>query len=474
MSADKGAAGTDSGLLAPVWAGTDAAELACDEAWLQAMLDVEVALARAQAGLGLIPGTAVDPIAAAARAEHIDLPALAVQARGAANPVVRLVQMLTAAVTERDPGAAEYVHYGGTSQDILDTAAMLVAARVLDRIGVDLSRTAAALADLARRHRLTPMAGRTLTQHAVPITFGLKAAGWLTLVLDAVDRVRRLTDGGLYAQLGGAAGTLASYLEYARVVRGANTEVDHSALTARFAAEVGLAEPVLPWHAVRTPLADLAAVLTFVTGAVGKFALDVQGMSRTEVAEVAEPVAEDRGVSSAMPQKRNPVLATLVMSAARQVPGYATVLSQCMLAEDERSAGGWHAEWQPLRECLRLAGGAVGTAAELAEGLLVFPERLRANLDLSGGTIVSERLNVALAPMLGKAAAKKLLARLALRSADDGTSFADLLRDAPELTGALDAEALHALADPEGYLGASAALVDRVLLRYRTWAEPVG
>ena len=460
----------DSGLLAPVWAGSDAAALVGDEAWVQAMLEVEVALARAQAHLGAIPAAAVGPIAAAAQAERIDLPALAAGSRGGANPVVLLVQLLTDEVGRIDPAAAEYVHRGGTSQDILDSAAMLIAARVFTGIDRDLTRTADALAGLADRYRGMPMAGRTLTQHAVPITFGLKAAGWLTLVLDAIERVRWLRESGLPAQLGGAAGTLASYIEYAADLGpGAESKADPARdpghglrLSAQFARELGLIEAPLPWPALRTPLADIAAVTTFVTGALGKMALDVQGLSRTEVAEVAEPGAAGRGVSSAMPQKRNPVLATLVMSAARQVPLYATVLAQCLLSEDERSAGGWHAEWQPLRECLRLTGGAASTAAELAEGLHVFPERLLTNLRLGGGTIVSERLAVALAPRLGKAAAKKLVGRIAL---DPERPFDQGLLAAPELAG-FDPASLRRLLDPGEYLGASDLLVDRALARH--------
>ncbi len=461
-------AGTDAGLLAPVWAGTRVAGLVTDEAWLQAMLDVEVALARAQAELGVIPRSAVAAIEAAARAELLDLPALSVQARGAANPVVVLVQALTAEVARADPTAAEFVHRGGTSQDILDSAAMLLATRVFNAVADDLVRCADALAALAGTHRSTPMAGRTLTQHAVPITFGLKAAGWLTLVLDALRRVRRLTESGLPAQLGGAAGTLASYLEYSRAPGAAESlgGIDHGLeLMGVFAQELGLPEPLLPWHALRAPLADVGAVSTFVTGAVGKMALDVLGMSRTEVAEVAEPVAEGRGVSSAMPQKRNPVLATLIMSAARQVPMYATVLSQAMLSEDERSAGGWHAEWQPLRECLRLAGGAAATAAELSEGLQVFPRQMRTNLALTGGSIVSERLGVVLAPVLGKAAAKKLLGRIALAGE---STFDETLRAVPELLDTLDAQALGQLLDPTLYLGSAESIVDRALAHHQS------
>ncbi|HEX3784199.1 MAG TPA: 3-carboxy-cis,cis-muconate cycloisomerase [Pseudonocardiaceae bacterium] len=454
--------GTDSGLLAPTWAGTPVEAQVSDEAWLQAMLDVEAALARTQARLGLIPDSAAKAITSAARAEALDLVALARQARGGANPVVAFVSAFTSVVAAQDPAAAEYVHRGSTSQDILDSATMLITATVLTGIALDLDRVAAALARLAADHRDTPMAGRTLTQHAVPITFGLKAAGWLRLVLDAADRVRALRDGGLPAELGGAAGTLAAYQEYAELDAPAGQAPGGVALIAPFAEELGLAEPVLPWHTVRTPIVDTGSVLQFVTGALGKFAIDVQTLSRTEIGEVAEPAGEGRGASSAMPQKRNPVLATLIVTAARQVPALALVLAQSMLAEDERPAGAWHAEWQPLREALRLAGGAAHTAAELAEGLTVYPARMTANLALTGGSIVSERLNVALAPLLGKAAAKKLLGRVTKEVAAGGQDLATALAEQlPDVAG------LATLLDPTAYTGAAGALVDRVLAGYR-------
>ena len=448
----------DAGLLAPTWAGTPVEALVDDQAWLRAMLAVEAALARAQAGLGLIPADAARVITKAALAEDLDVVELARKARGGANPVVAFVSAFTAVVAEHDPDAAEYVHRGSTSQDILDSAAMLITAKVLAGVAEDLDRVAAALAALARRHRDTPMAGRTLTQQAVPITFGLKAATWWQLVRDAQDRVRALAEHGLPAELGGAAGTLAAYQEYGQIDAAEGWPAGATALIAPFARELGLAEPVLPWHTVRTPIADTGAVLAFVTGALGKFALDVQTLSRTEIGELLEPAGTGRGESSAMPQKRNPVLTTLIVTAARQVPAHSLVLAQSMLAEDERPAGAWHAEWQPLREALRLAGGAAHTAAELAEGLIVLPEKMAANLALTGGAIVSERLNAALAPRLGKATAKKLLATVTREAAATGRDFADVLAEALP-----DVADLDDLLDPAGYTGAAAALVDRAL-----------
>jgi 3-carboxy-cis,cis-muconate cycloisomerase len=419
------------------------------------MLSVEVALVRTQARLGVVPADAVAPITEAARSVRIDVADLAVRARGSGNPVVELVGELTAAVAKLDEGAAEFVHRGATSQDILDSATMVLAARALRRTDADLCRVANALAGLASEHRLTPMAGRTLTQHAVPTTFGLKAAGWLSLVLDALERLRRAA---LPVQVGGAAGTLAAYLEYARAA-GVPVQGHAAALTEGVAAELGLPVPAAPWHTRRTPVLDLGWVCAAVTGALGKLGVDVLGASRTEVGEVAEPAGGSSvGSSSAMPQKRNPVLATLLVSAARQAPAYAAMLAQSMLAEDERSPGGWQSEWQPLRESLRLAGGAAHTAATLTEGLRVFPARMAENLALGGGVIVTERLNVALAPILGKAAAKKLLGEIAARPGP----FADQLR--AELGDALG-ERLDDLLDPANYLGAAGELVDQVLAR---------
>ncbi|MFT2020130.1 3-carboxy-cis,cis-muconate cycloisomerase [Streptomyces sp. 796.1] len=455
-------------MLSPVRAGTPVEAAVADHAWLRAMLEAEAALARAQAGLGTVPASAAQVISETARTARLDLFALARRAPEAANPVVALVQAFTAAVAERDPAAAEYVHRGSTSQDVLDTAAMLVAHRALGLVLADLSRTADALAALAERHRDTPMAGRTLTLHAVPTTFGLKAAGWLWLVLDAVERLERVR-GQLPVQLGGAAGTLAGYLEYAGHGHGSPDAAAYATeLTAAFAAEAGLARPVLPWHALRTPIADLAAALAFTTGGLGKIAVDVQSLTRTEVGEVHEGAVAGRGASSAMPHKRNPVLATVIRSAALQVPQLAATVTAAMSAEDERSAGVWHAEWEPLRACLRLTGGAAAHAAELTGNLSVDADRMRANLGLTGGQLVSERVAAVLAPLLGKAPAKEVLSRASAQAAASGRTLGAVLGELPEVTGRLSAEQIAELVEPTHYTGAAGALVDQALSRPRT------
>ncbi|MCF2537266.1 3-carboxy-cis,cis-muconate cycloisomerase [Streptomyces sp. FB2] len=424
----------DSGLLAPGWTGSAAARATGDTAFLQALLDAEAALTRAQAALGLAPEEAARAVTGAADADRFDTRALAEEARAGGNPVIPLVGALTQAVGEEH---GPYVHRGATSQDIMDTALMLVAVRALGPVLADLERAQRAFARLAAAHRDTALPGRTLTQHAVPTTFGLKAAGWRALVLDARDRTTAVRD-TLPAQLGGAAGTLAVF--------GAYGAADPIALPAAYARELGLRAPELPWHTLRTPVADLAGCLAFTAGALGKAAVDVLTLSRTEIAEVAEGSG---GGSSAMPHKSNPVRSTLIVAAARRAPQLAATLYGSLVAEDERPAGAWHAEWEPLRDLLRLVGGAARDAAELAEGLRVRPDAMRANLHLTGGAVVSERLSAELAPELGRARAKELLTRLAAEGRP--------LAEAPELA---DADL-----DPTHYTGSAGALTDRALER---------
>ncbi|MET7381408.1 3-carboxy-cis,cis-muconate cycloisomerase [Streptomyces sp. NPDC005526] len=443
---DAGAAAPDAGLLAPGRAGSPAAATTSDLAYLRALLDAEAALTRAQAALGLAPSAAADAVTGAADAARFDVRSLAERARGGGNPVIPLVADLTAAVgTEYGP----HVHRGATSQDIMDTATMLVAVRTLEPVLADLGRTERALGRLAARHRDTVMPGRTLTQHAVPTTFGLKAAGWRSLVLDARDRLTRVRD-SLPAQLGGAAGTLAAFSVYG--------VEDATALPAAYARELGLVAPALPWHTLRTPVADLAGALAFTAGALGKIAADVLTLSRTEIAELAEGSG---GGSSAMPHKANPVRSTLIAAAARRAPQLAATLYGSLAAEDERPAGAWHAEWEPLRDLLRLAGDAARDAAELAEGLRVDAAAMRAHLGLTHGLIVSERLSAELAPRLGRARARTLLTELARRSAAEGRTLGELLSEQTELKD-MD---LAKLTDPARYTGSAGALTDRALER---------
>lgn len=488
--------GTDVGLLAPGRAGSPAESMTGDTAFLQAMLDAEAALTRAQAEVGLAPAEAAAAVGAAASVDRFDVRDIALRAGSGGNPVIPLVADLTAAVPAE---AAPYVHRGATSQDIMDTAMMLVARRTLDVILADLTRTEAALARLAAEHRDTVMPGRTLTQHAVPTTFGLKAAGWRSLTLDARDRVRWVRD-TLPAQLGGAAGTLAAFEVYgglwvhggsgdsagvgsagagasagassAGVPPDNNTAPAHMSpgtappterslaekLVAAYARELRLAVPALPWHTLRTPVADLTGVLAFTAGALGKTAADVLTLSRTEIAELSEGAG---GGSSAMPHKANPVRSTLVAAAARRAPALAATLHASMAAEDERPAGAWHAEWEALRDLLRTVGGASHHVAELAENLRVHPKAMREHLGLTHGLIVSERLTAELTPLLGRARAKELLTSAARRTRDEGRTLAEVLAEEPGLAS-VD---LTELTAPARYTGSAGPLTDRALER---------
>lgn len=457
---------SDAGLLAPGRAGSPAEATTGDSAFLQAMLDAEAALTRAQSARGLAPAEAGRAVTRTADADRFDVRDLALRARSGGNPVIPLVVDLTAAVPE---DARPYVHRGATSQDILDTAAMLVASRTLATVLDDLERTAGEVARHAATHRDTQMAGRTLTQHAVPTTFGLKAAGWRALILDARDRLSAVR-ASLPAQLGGAAGTLAAFSAFSAPAASpiaeesidGRGEVDLLALVAVYARELGLAEPLLPWHTLRTPIADLAGALAFTAGALGKMAADVLTLSRTEIGEVEE---EEGGDSSALPHKANPVHATLIAAAARRAPGLAATLYGSLAAEDERPAGAWHAEWEPLRDLLRLVGGAAHDGAALAAGLRVVPYTMRENLQLTDGLIVSERLAAVFADRIGRARAREVLAAAADRAHSETTDLADVLfdvlREEPELAG-LD---LAELTDPTRYTGSAGPLTDRALER---------
>jgi 3-carboxy-cis,cis-muconate cycloisomerase len=377
------AAGPDPpGLFDGVLARGAVRTAVADRAWLAAMLEVEAALARVQARAGVIPAEAAERIAAACRPERYDAAALGEAAAGSGNPVVPLVTALRAAA---GPKAAEHVHHGATSQDILDTAAMLVAYRALGPLLDDLRGAADAAAELARAHRGTPMPGRTLLQQAVPVTFGLLAAGWLTALDGAADWLERLRHTRLAVQLGGPAGTLAgigggpagTLAGIGGGREGAPGDRGGLDLPAALAGELGLAVPVLPWHTDRTRIAELAGALGTAAGALGKVARDVTLLAQTELGEVSEGRP---GGSSSMPHKRNPVAAVSALAAAAQAPGLVATLLAAMPQELQRAAGGWHAEWRALRELLVSTGSAAAWVRACLTGLEVHLERMLANL----------------------------------------------------------------------------------------------
>jgi 3-carboxy-cis,cis-muconate cycloisomerase len=439
-------------LFEPIFAPDEIRDAVGGRAWLQAMLDAEAALAVAQARAGLIPAEAAETISRCCDAGRFDPEEIGREGRAAGNPVVPLVKALTAAV----PGeAARYVHKGATSQDIVDTAAMLVARRAIDLILTDFDRIAAACARLADTHRTTLMAGRTLLQQALPTTFGLKAAGWLVAVLEARRRLLTVRESGLAAQLGGAAGTLASLgPDGVRVLK-------------EFSRELGLAEPVLPWHTARLPIAELGGVLALGAGVLHKLALDIVLLAQTEVAEVAEPSGDGRGGSSTLPHKRNPILAVTAAACARRVQALEQTLVAAMAQEHERAAGAWHAEWETLSDALALTGGAAAAMRESTEGLQVHPERMRANLDATDGLLLAEQVTTIAAKHLGRLEAHELVERASRRTMEHGSSLREELLVEPTLREALSSEEIDAALDPAHYLGSAEDFVDRALDVYR-------
>ncbi len=441
---------TSSGLFSPIFVPAELRDAVSDRAWLQAMLDFEGALAEAEAEVGVIPSEAAGAIAVACRAEAFDAAELGAAGRDAGNPAAALVSALTAEVGGE---AAGYVHWGATSQDVLDSAAMLVARDALELIDAELEGVAAACAALAEAHRDTPLVARTLMQQALPTTFGLKAAGWLVAVLGARTRLAQLRQ-RLPVQLGGAAGTLAPLGDKG------------PAVVEALATRLGLTAPELPWHTDRAPVVELGAALALAAGSIEKLALDVVLMSQTEVGELAEPSGEGRGGSSTMPQKRNPVGSALAIACARRVRGAAGMLLEAMAQEHERAAGAWQSEWEPLGEALALTGGAAAHMREVVEGLEVNTERMRANLDAAGGQPMAESVMFALAEQVGRAEAKRVVGEAAAQAADGGLSLRDELV-AGEAGDRLGEAELDRALDPAGYLGSVGTFVDRALQLYR-------
>lgn len=438
----------DEGLLSPVSVGHD--EIAADRSVLDALVAAEIALARAWAAVGTAPVAAADEISRAlgwqgpgrlAQSHGVDVAALAAASVSGGNPVIPLVARLK----ERVPEAARaWVHRGATSQDILDTAIMLLARGVVDAVQASLAEVDAALVGFARAHRDEVGAARTLTQHAVPTTIGARAATWLHGIRRAAERLQAVQTP---AQLAGAGGTLAAFVQIA----GDSGASAAAALPAAFAREVGLDVPAAGWHVTRWPVTELGDALVQAIDAAGKMATDVATLGRTEIGELTESRG---GGSSAMPQKQNPVASVLIRSAALRAPQLAATLHLASaLAADERPDGAWHAEWPTLRDLLRLAVGATAHAAALVGGLQVHPDAVARNLGLTRGLIVSERLSLVLAPRIGKDAVARLVAEAAA-----GADLAALVVALPEASD-LD---VHRLLDPAEYTGLAGRLVDAV------------
>ncbi len=425
-----------------------------EQARVQAMLDFERALATAQAKCGVIPAHAAAAIAPACDARRIDLDELAQRSVAAGNLAIPLVRQLTHAVEAADADAARRVHWGATSQDAIDTGMVLQLQRALPLVEADADALAHALAALAERYKATPMAGRTWLQHATPVTFGLKAAGWLAALERDRQRLAQLAPRLFVLQFGGAAGTLAALGERGLAVAQA------------LADELGLALPDMPWHAQRDRFAEIAATLGILTGTLGKIARDLASLMQTEIAEAFEPAAEGKGGSSTLPHKRNPVGAALALAAATRVPGLVATMLAAMPQEHERGLGNWHAEWDTLPEIVLLAGGALRQVRGAIEGLEVDVDRMRANLDATRGLIFAEAVAMALAQRIGKPAAHQLVEACARTAAGQRRALRDVLAATPEVAAHLSAEQLDRLFDPQAATGLAGSLVDRVLGSY--------
>ncbi len=418
------------------------------------MLDFEAALARAEGRMGVIPRDAATVIDACCTTDRYDLEALARDAALSGNLAIPLVRQLTALVREQNADAARFVHWGATSQDAIDTGLVLQLRAALDVIEAELDRLADALASLADRYRSTPIAGRTWLQHAVPTTFGMKAATWLDAVLRQRDRCASLRARAFVLQLGGAVGTLAALGDKGPGVAAAVAE------------ELKLSLPDLAWHAHRDRVAEVATTLGLCVGTLGKIARDVALHAQTEVAELHEPAAEGRGGSSTMPQKQNLVESAVVIAAATRVPGLVATLLAAMLQEDERGLGGWHAEWETLPEVVRLTGGALHRMTETIAALRVDPARMAANLEAARGLVFAEGIRQALAAKTDRVTAQRLVEAACRRAQGEGRHLRDVLADDPTVGGHLPPVELERLFDLHRYVSVTGPLIDRVLRRY--------
>jgi 3-carboxy-cis,cis-muconate cycloisomerase len=437
-------------LFAGLFAHGETAAEVSDASLAEAMVEVELGLLQALADARLAPPEAAGELADALASGRLvlDLEELGRATGEQGTPVPGLLRALRLQLSDT---AAAHLHKGATSQDVIDTAMMLVCRRGLDRTIADLDAAADACAELAQRHRETIVPGRTLLQQALPVTFGLKAAVWLSGLDGARAELRTVSDRELAVQFGGAVGTLASLGD-----RGLE-------VTARLAERLQLAVPDLPWHTVRLRPVRVAAALGQTLGVLGKLGRDVVLLAQSEVAEVAEGGGAGRGGSSTMPHKRNPVGAIGLVACAERGPGLVATMLAVMVQEHERGAGGWQAEWDTLLELLRLTGSSAAIARELLTGLEVDPGKMRGDMDLTGGLVMSESVAAALAPSLGRSDAQELVEKAARRSVDEHREFRDVLLELPEVTDGLGPERLDAALDPAAYLGVTAELIDRAL-----------
>ena len=422
-----------------------------DDNLLTCYVEAEVALAVAQGKLGVIPKEAADAIAKLAPSVALDRAALKHETENVGYPILGLVRQLSAKLGD----AGRYVHWGATTQDIMDTGTVLQIRAALAIVERDLAAVSAALANLAEKHRDTAMPGRTHLQQALPITFGYKCAIWLAMMQRHAERLRELKARVLVAQFGGAAGTLASLGDKGLDVR------------REYARELKLGDPPITWHVARDAVVEAVNFLGLVTGALGKIGFDIMLMMATEIGEAFEPFASHRGASSTMPQKRNPISSEILVANAKAVRQHAGLMLDAMIQDFERATGPWHVEWMAVPESFILTAGSLAQAKFMLEGLVVDEARMRRNLDMTQGLIVAEAVMMGLAPHLGRQQAHDLVYEACRAALAQGRSLFDVLKSNPAITGALPETRLRELCDPANYLGSAPAMVDAIVRRQR-------
>lgn len=438
----------DSALFRDMFGTAEMREIFSDEALVGRYLEAEAALARAQARLGVVPKDAAQAIDAASRSLTIDYDRLRQETEIVGYPILPLVHQLSAAAGE----AGRFVHWGATTQDIMDTGNVLQIRSALAIVERDLKEIGNILVGMARKYRDTPMAGRTHLQQALPVTFGYKAAVWLSSIDRHIERIEQARPRVLVGEFAGAAGTLASIGE-------SGLEMQRL-----FCEELGLDQPSMTWHVARDGIAEAVTVLGLITGTLGKIATDVMMMSSTEFGEVSEPFVPGRGASSTMPQKRNPISSELMLAAAKAVRQHVATMLDGMIHDFERATGPWHLEWISLPESFLLTASSLANARFMLAGLVVHEARMRENLDLTHGLIVAEAVMMAMAPKLGRQHAHDVVYEACRTAIEGGGDLADILAGMPEIIEALgSADAIRKHCDPANYLGLSGKMVDRVL-----------
>jgi 3-carboxy-cis,cis-muconate cycloisomerase len=438
-------------LLTPLISSAAMRTVLDDRARLQRMLDFIVALARAEAAVGIVPALASDQIANAAKAERYDVKALGEDAVAAGNIAIPLINALTAEVAKADPAAAGWVHWGSTSQDIIDTGLVLDLRAAIDALIADLNRAVEGFTTLAGRHRRTPIVGRTWLQHALPMPLGLKLAGYAAALGRARERLRRLRREALVLQFGGAVGTLAALNDKGLDV------------SERLAALLDLPLPEASWHSHHDRLAEVASAFAILTGTCGKIARDVSLLMQTDVAEAFEPAAPGRGGSSTLPHKRNPTAAATALAAATIAPNLLATIVAAQVQEHERAVGGWQAEWQAFPALALVTSGALYAIVDLSQGLEVDSERMRVNLGATRGLIMAEAVAFALGNKIGHQDAQKIVAEACRKAVAAKRNLQDVLAENNQVTLSLSVGELAKLFEPMAYQGAAQTLIDRIV-----------